>query len=115
MSAPKSTRSKKLGAKPSTSSGTSPRAKEPRPSVADPGLTIAHPHAAGIDVHAREHWVCVPAGSVPGRAPGQPANLPANVRAFGTCTPDLEQLAAWLSACGVITIAMEATGVYWIA
>src|SRR5436309_198800 len=73
------------------------------------------PHAAGIDVHARAHWVCVPASSVSCRAPDQPANLPANVRAFGTCTPDLEQLADWLFACGITTIAMEATGVYWIA
>jgi hypothetical protein len=34
-----------------------------RKSVADPGLVIANPHAAGIDVHSREHWVCVPATS----------------------------------------------------
>ena len=42
-------------------------------------LAITHRHAAGIDVHARAHWVCVPAGSVPGSAPDQPTNLPANV------------------------------------
>jgi transposase len=99
---------------PTTASGQRRKAPPPR-SVADPGLRIANPHAAGIDVHSREHWVCVPAGSVPSRPKGQPANLPANVRAFGTCTPDLEQLADWLFACGVTTIAMEATGVYWIA
>jgi transposase len=93
----------------------STKSKQPRPSVADPRLTIANPHAAGIDVHARAHWVCVPASSVSCRAQGQAANLPANVRAFGTCTPDLEQLADWLGTCGVSTIAMEATGVYWIA
>jgi transposase len=91
----------------------STKSKQPRPS--DPSLTIANPHAAGIDVHARAHWVCVPASSVSCRAQDQPANLPANVRAFGTCTPDLEQLADWLLTCGVTTIAMEATGVYWIA
>jgi transposase len=93
----------------------STKSKGSRPSVADPSLRIANPHAAGIDVHARVHWVCVPASSVPSRTPDQPANLPANVRAFGTCTPDLEQLADWLLTCGVTTIAMEATGVYWIA
>jgi transposase len=93
----------------------STKSKGSRPSVADPSLRIANPHAAGIDVHARTHWVCVPASSVPSRTPDQPANLPANVRAFGTCTPDLEQLADWLLACGITTIAMEATGVYWIA
>jgi transposase len=93
----------------------STKSKGSRPSVADPSLRIANPHAAGIDVHARAHWVCVPASSVPSRTPDQPANLPANVRAFGTCTPDLEQLADWLLACSITTIAMEATGVYWIA
>jgi hypothetical protein len=37
------------------------------------------------------------------------------VRCFGTCTADLEMLADWLRQCGVTTVAMEATGVYWIA
>jgi transposase len=96
---------------PATASGHRPEATTPRRSVADPGLRIANPHAAGIDVHSREHWVCVPVASVPSGPRGQPANVPANVRAFGTCTPDLEQLADWLFACGVTTVAMEATGV----
>jgi transposase len=91
------------------------KSKGSRVRVADSDLRITNPHAAGIDVHARAHWVCVPAASVSCRAQDQPANLPANVRVFGTCTPDLEQLADWLFACGVTTIAMEATGVYWIA
>jgi transposase len=115
MSAKKSPQSPQPAAGSATSPHTRPQAKPSRPSVADPRLTIAHPQAAGIDVHARAHWVCVPARSVSQRAPDQPANLPANVRAFGTCTPDLEQLADWLSACGISTVAMEATGVYWIA
>lgn len=102
-------------ARPATASAPSPKATKPRPAVADPDLRIANPQAAGIDVHSREHWVCVPASSVPCRPKDQPANLPANVRAFNTCTPDLEQLADWLFACGITTIAMEATGVYWIA
>jgi transposase len=89
--------------------------KGSRPSVADPRLSIAHRHAAGIDVHARTHWVCVPADSVHGRAADSPANLPANVRTFGAYTPDLEALADWLLHCGVTTVAMESTGVYWIA
>jgi transposase len=91
------------------------KSKGSRVRVADSDLRITNPHAAGIDVHARAHWVCVPAASVSCRAQDQPGNLPANVRVFGTCTPDLEQLADWLFACGVTTIAMEATGVYWIA
>src|ERR1700730_8800309 len=101
--------------RPIMSTQRSNKSKGSRPSVADPSLRIANPHAAGIDVHARAHWVCVPASSVSCREQDQPANLPANVRAFGTCTPDLEQLADWLLTCGVTTIAMEATGVYWIA
>jgi transposase len=40
--------------------------------------------------------------------------LPAGVRKFGTNTGDLEAIAAWLKDCGVTTVAMESTGVYWI-
>ena len=36
------------------------------------------------------------------------------MRAFGTCTGDLQQLADWFERCGVRTVAMESTGVYWI-
>jgi transposase len=112
MSAPQLNHSQ---VRPATASGKSPPATKPRPAVDDPGLRIANAHAAGIDVHSREHWVCVPAGSAPARPKNHPAHLPAHVRAFKTCTPDLEQLADWLFACGITTIAMEATGVYWIA
>ncbi len=66
-------------------------------------LQVCHPHAAGIDIGEAEHWVAVP----PGRDP-QP------VRRFGTCTVDLDALADWLIDCGVITVAMASTGVYWI-
>ena len=60
-------------------------------------------HAAGIDVGSAEHWVCVPVGRT------EP-----HVRCFGCFTPDLEAMAAWLVSCGVTTVAMESTGVYWI-
>src|SRR5208282_5821685 len=60
-------------------------------------------HAAGIDVGATVHFVCVPQGR-----DSQP------VRSFGAFTADLEALADWLAQCGVTTVAMEATGVYWI-
>lgn len=66
-------------------------------------LAIVHPHAAGLDIGARETWACVPASSSP-----EP------VRVFGPFTPDLHALADWLSACQVDTVAMESTGVYWI-
>ena len=66
-------------------------------------LTTVHPHAAGLDIGSRETWACVPASSSP-----EP------VRVFGPFTPDLNALADWLIACGVDTVAMESTGVYWI-
>jgi transposase len=77
-------------------------------------LHITHPHAAGIDVHSREHWVAVPLNSAGVPPRDHPTNLPRHVRMFGTCTADLELLADWLKECGVVTVAMEATGVYWI-
>jgi hypothetical protein len=89
------------------------KAASPR-SAADP-LQVHNPHAVGIDVHADVHWVAVPPGSAPAPPKNQPAHLPPWVRAFGTCTADLEILADWLGQCGVTTVAMEATGVYWIA
>src|SRR6266478_4395488 len=74
----------------------------PLPVLSD-ALHVCNPHAAGIDIGEAEHWVAVP----PGRDP-QP------VRRFGTFTVDLDALADWLIDCGVITVAMESTGVYWI-
>lgn len=64
---------------------------------------VLDPHAAGIDVGAAEHWVAVP-----------PDADPDPVRSFATCTADLEALAAWLLACGVTSVALESTGVYWV-
>jgi transposase len=78
-------------------------------------LRVMHPHAAGIDVHSAVHWVAVPAADAPPPPANQPPNLPAHVRSFGACTADLMQLADWLEQCGVKTIAMESTGIYWIA
>lgn len=65
---------------------------------------LINPNAAGIDIGSREHWVCVPAGRTKN-----------NVRKFGAFTGDLEAMADWLQECGVNSVAMEATGVYWIA
>src|SRR5262249_47893686 len=73
----------------------------PRPRRAT--LPVTNPDAAGIDVAAETHWVCVPADR-----DSEP------VRCFGTCTADLQALAYWLQRCRVTTVAMEATGVYWI-
>ena len=60
-------------------------------------------NAAGIDLGSAEHWVCVPSDRTEN-----------NVRRFGCFTPDLISMADWLIECGVDTVAMEATGVYWI-
>ncbi len=67
----------------------------PRPTVC--------PDAAGIDLGATEHFVAVP-----------PERDPQPVRCFATDTAALHALADWLIKCGVRTVAMEATGVYWI-
>jgi transposase len=75
----------------------------PESSVLAEALQVCHPHAAGIDIGAAEHWVAVPPGCNP-----QP------VRRFGTFTADLDVLADWLLACGVTTVAMESTGVSWM-
>ena len=58
---------------------------------------------AGIDCGAAEHFVSVP-----------PDRDPVPVQAFRTFTADLQRLADWLGACGITSVAMEATGVYWI-
>src|SRR4029077_11497766 len=79
-----------------------------------PAVGITHPHAAGIDVHADVHWVAVPPEDAPPAPANHPANLPAHVRSFGACTADLIRLADWLTQCGVQTVAMESTGIYWI-
>lgn len=60
-------------------------------------------NAAGIDLGSAEHWVCVPSDRTEN-----------NVRRFGCFTPDLISMADWLIECGIDTVAMEATGVYWI-
>jgi len=77
-------------------------------------LTQIHPHAAGIDIHLDEHWVAVPPDSAIPPSADPPSNLPPHVRKFRTCTADLEMLADWLTACGITTVAMESTGIYWI-
>jgi transposase len=94
----------------------SPRAgKQFRTSEQSGDLPIAQQHAAGIDVHAAAHFVAVPAADVPAGFVNPDPKLPLGVRKFATNTADLEALAAWLKKCGVKTVAMESTGVYWIA
>jgi len=80
------------------------RERKRRIRSADPGLDVMHPHAAGIDVGGSEHYVAI--------APGLEAEP---VRRFGCFTTELRALSQYLSKHGVRTVAMQATGVYWIA
>jgi transposase len=66
-------------------------------------LTITNPDAAGIDVGAQVHYVAVPEG-----------RAEVSVRSFGAYTAQLHELVNWLKDCGIKTVAMESTGVYWM-
>lgn len=66
-------------------------------------LEVLNPHAAGIDVGSTHHYVSVP----------EDRDRDA-VRRFGCFTPDLDAMASWLKTCGITSVVMEATGVYWI-
>ena len=66
-------------------------------------LVCIYPNAAGLDIASAEIVVAVP-----------PDRDPEPVRAFATFTPDLHALVAWLVSCGIDTVVMESTGVFWI-
>src|SRR5258705_1954776 len=66
-------------------------------------LTITNPDAAGIDVGAQVHYAAVPEG-----------RDQVSVRSFGAYTAQLDELVQWFKDCGIKTVAMESTGVYWI-
>ena len=68
------------------------------------GLPVVRANVAGIDLGSESHWVCAP------RADGG-----RDVEQFGATTPELERLAKWLKDRNVESVAMESTGVYWIA
>ena len=70
----------------------------------NPGLEVVHRNVAGIDVGNESHFVAV--------APGCD---PEPVREFGSWTADLHRMSDWLKSCGVKTVVMQSTGVYWIA
>lgn len=63
-------------------------------------MPVVNPHAAGIDVGSRSHFVAI----------GQRAE---DVREFGVYSDDLESLCKWLKAEGVTAVALESTGTYW--
>jgi transposase len=59
--------------------------------------------AAGLDIGAAEIYAAVPED-----------RDSRSVRSFQTYTRSLHALADWLLSCGIDTVAMESTGVYWI-
>ena len=79
------------------------RTHKPRKTSASVTTRLMQPNAAGVDVGATEIYVAVP-----------PDRDPQPVRCFRTFTDDLQVAADWLGACGIQSIAMESTGVYWI-
>lgn len=76
----------------------------PRPTTGGhPDLKMVNPNAAAIDIGSTMHMAAV-----------NPSSCDMSVRAFGTFTQDLHDLADWFRSCGVTSVAMESTGVYWI-
>ncbi|HEY9806668.1 MAG TPA: IS110 family transposase [Candidatus Obscuribacterales bacterium] len=78
------------------------RKTKPKPTASKP-LHEPLPDAAGIDLGATEIWVAV-----------GPDRCQMPVRRFGTFTQDLLTIVEWLLECGIRTVAMEATGIYWV-
>jgi len=70
----------------------------------DLSLEVVHPDAAGIDIGNESHYVAVP-----------PSRDPQAVRCFGCTTAELKAMADWLKQCRIRTVAMQSTGVYWVA
>ncbi|MCZ7448257.1 IS110 family transposase [Agrobacterium rhizogenes] len=66
-------------------------------------ISPTHTDAAAIDIGATMHVAAV-----------RPDKISEPVRSFGTFTGDLHRLADWFKQCGVRTVVMESTGVYWI-
>ena len=66
-------------------------------------LEVLHPNAAGIDIGNAAHYVAVP-----------PDRDTEPVRRFACFTQDVRALADWLKQCGIVTVAMQSTGVYWL-
>jgi transposase len=68
------------------------------------GFPILYPNAAGIDIASKEHYVAV-----------NPSISDQPIRSFGCFTEDLYEIASWLCECKVDTVALEATGIYWVS
>jgi transposase len=69
------------------------------------GLPVIRPNVAGIDLGSERHWVCAPTPEGHGR----------EINSFGATTAELIRMAEWLKQRHVESVAMESTGIYWIA
>ena len=69
------------------------------------GFPVLRYNVAGMDLGSKSHWVCAPTVDGQGR----------EVQEFGATTPELEKMVQWLKERGMVSVAMESTGVYWIA
>jgi transposase len=65
---------------------------------------VINPNAAGIDISSKEHYVAV-----------NPSLCEQPIRSFGAFTDELQAMVEWLKSCKVDTVAMEATGIYWVS
>lgn len=69
------------------------------------GLPVINPLVAGIDIGSERHWVCAPTAN----------GIDREIADFGATTPELIRMAEWLQQRRVKSVALESTGVYWIA
>lgn len=69
----------------------------------DISLEVVHADAAGIDIGNEAHYVAVP-----------PKRDSEPVQRFGCVTAELKRMVEWLKQCGIRSVAMQSTGVYWI-
>jgi transposase len=70
-------------------------------------LAPVHRRAAGIDVGSAENYVAIPAE---GLGAGESA-----LRVFGVFSAQQDALVEWLQQHQITTVAMEATGIYWLS
>jgi transposase len=81
------------------------KSPEPEQNQEVEGLPVVRRKVAGIDIGSKLHWVCGPTLDGAGREQAT----------FGATTPELQSMAQWLQERQVESVAMESTGVYWIA
>jgi transposase len=68
-----------------------------------PEMKLVNPDAAAVDIGSTMHMAAI-----------SPVSCDTSMRALGTFTQDLHDLATWFRSCGVTSVAMESTGLYWI-